>query len=225
MFFFFNSWLPKKWKTDPEDQMTAFPGSAGLRSALLNHRDDRSTTPNHKLLIADQTTDTKTHIQKLLQSWHKDKHLRKLNWSHEREELWQTTAEMKAGVDHLRVSSMKPFMEPALCRRSEGNWEWNLKHSQSPLHKESIRRGKKTGNERTKPEGRWAERLPSCLFFLQIPLKAKLERSPKVHVSKKSRTFYLLRGKKKNPVIPTQLCLLLEDIGRFMFVSVWKKKI
>lgn len=70
-----NDWLPKKWVTDPGDRMTAFPGRADLRSALLSRWDDRSTTPKHRQLIRDHWSDTKTHTVRSYFNQH-------VNWTH-----------------------------------------------------------------------------------------------------------------------------------------------
>lgn len=80
-----NGWLPTKWKSDPEDRMTAFPGrkSTSLRSALLSCCADGSTTPNHRQLIPDQRTVTKTHTVRSCFNQHGNRtHFKTLNRLH-----------------------------------------------------------------------------------------------------------------------------------------------
>lgn len=149
------------------------------------------------------------------------------------------------GCNETWCWSSMGFLHEALYGTCSGLQKW-LKLRVKPVITLSIhsrrctrkvsggeRRGKKTGSERTKPEGRWAEWLPSCLLLLQIPLKAKLERSPKVYVSK-SQGRSVCSEEKEKPCdsqsvgvhyLYTYYLILLQDIERFIFVALWRKRI
>lgn len=163
-----NGRLPRKWKTDPEDQMTDFPGSAGLRSALLSHCDDRSTTPNHRQLIADQTTATKSQIQKLFWSaWATNTRRHPIDFTQEHsDEIWWRQTRIKLREDCPLFRSGTTAMQPAQFSRVteiESETSHYFKRSQPPPHMEIIGGGGwggKKSEEGTEPEGRWAEQLP-----------------------------------------------------------------